>query len=123
MNNFTSEVAWLAELQRLQPLEQSLSLLPVGWGNESKGPMLSGWQHHSGYTIEELINWPGIRSVGARTGLLTGPLHAFDFDGVSSLSLGLDPAIAGSWQVRRNTDPNRLKVFFSSFLAAKESAG
>ena len=85
--------------------------------------MLSGWQHHSGYTIEELINWPGIRSVGARTGLLTGPLHAFDFDGVSSLSLGLDPAIAGSWQVHRNTDPNRLKVFFSSFLAAKESAG
>jgi len=85
--------------------------------------MLSGWQHHSGYTIEELINWPGIRSVGARTGLLTGPLHAFDFDGVSSLSLGLDPAIAGSWQVHRTTDPNRLKVFFSSFLAAKESAG
>jgi len=32
-------------------------------------------------SISKLQRWPGIRSVGARTGLFTGPLLAFDFDG------------------------------------------
>lgn len=67
---------WLTKLERLQPFEAELALLPIGWGTEQKGPMLEGWQHHQGVSISKLQRWPGIRSVGARTGLLTGPLLA-----------------------------------------------
>ena len=107
---------WLTKLEWLQPFEAELALLPIGWGIEQKGPMLQDWQHHQRVSISKLKRWPDIRSVGARTGLLTDPLLAFDFDGATSLSLGLDPAIAGSWQVHRNTDPARLKVLFRPTL-------
>ena len=103
--------AFIDELQRLQPLETELALLPVGWGNKQKGPMLEGWQHHGGFTVAELQQQRCMRSVGVRTGF-KGPLLAFDFDGATSLTFGLNPATAGSWQVHRNTDPARLKVLF-----------
>jgi len=67
---------WLAKLERLQPFEAELALLPIGWGTNQKGPMLEVWQHHQGVSISKLQRWPGIRSVGAKTGLLTGPLLA-----------------------------------------------
>ena len=107
---------WLAKLDRLQPFEVELALLPIGWGTERKGPMLEDWQHNHGVSISKLQRWPSIRSVGARTGLLTGPLLAFDFDGATSLTLGLNPAEVNSWQVHRNTDPARLKVLFRPTL-------
>ena len=107
---------WLSELCRLQPLEPDLALLPVGWGAECKGPMLNAWQEHAGYSIPELIATPGIRSVGARTGLLTGPLLAFDFDGATSIDLayqlGLEPWAVNTWHVHRTTDPHRIKTIF-----------
>lgn len=104
------------QLQRLQPLEDDLALLPIGWGTERKGPMLEGWQHHDGFTVAQLLQVRGMRSVGARTGLLTGPLLAFDFDGEAAFHLGLDPSTVGSWQVHRTTDPHRLKVLFRPTL-------
>ena len=107
---------WRQDLHRLQPFEAELALLPIGWGAEQKGPMLEGWQHHGGFTVEQLQGRYGIRSVGARTGLLTGPLLCFDFDGATSLSLGLDPTEVSTWQVHRNTDPARLKVLFRPTL-------
>jgi hypothetical protein len=107
---------WRQQLTRLQPLENDLALLPVGWGADRKGPMLQGWQHHLGFTVAQLQAHRSMRSVGARTGLLTGPLLAFDFDGATSLELGLDPAATGSWQVHRSTDANRLKVLFRPTL-------
>ena len=48
--------------------------------------------------------------------MLTGPLLAFDFDGATSLTLGLDPTEVSTWQVHRNTDPARLKVLFRPSL-------
>ena len=107
---------WRQDLHRLQPFEAELALLPIGWGTEQKGPMLEGWQHHGGFTVEQLQGRYGIRSVGARTGMLTGPLLAFDFDGATSLTLGLDPTEVSTWQVHRNTDPARLKVLFRPTL-------
>ena len=103
---------WLSTLGRLQPLESDLALLPVGWGAGGKAPMLTGWQHHPGHTIAELQGTAGIRAVGARTGLLTGPLLCFDFDGESTLELGLHPWDVITWQVHRDNDPFRLKVLF-----------
>ena len=107
---------WRQELQRLQPFEADLALLPIGWGTEHKGPMLEGWQHHGGFTVAQLQAHRSMRSVGARTGLLTGPLLAFDFDGATSFELGLNPSAVGSWQVHRTTDPWRLKVLFRPTL-------
>ena len=75
---------WRHQLPRLAHLEQDLALLPVGWGPDRKGPMLEGWQHHLGYTLAQLQAHRSMRSVGARTGLLTGPLLCFDFDGATS---------------------------------------
>jgi hypothetical protein len=108
--------AWPADLWQLAHLEQDLALLPVGWGADRKGPMLEGWQHHPGYTVAQLQAHRSMRSVGARTGLLTGPLLCFDFDGATSLELGLDPSRVSSWQVHRDTDPHRLKVLFRPTL-------
>jgi len=108
--------AWFAGLQQLAHLEHDLALLPIGWGTDRKGPMLSSWQHHPGFTVAQLQAHRTMRSVGARTGLLTGPLLAFDFDGATSLKLGLDPTTARSWQVHRTTDANRLKVLFRPTL-------
>ena len=119
-------MSWLSDLQRLQPLEKDLALIPVGWGHERKAPMFFGKDHphtpedwtKDALTVEQLQQWPRkpFHAVGARTGLLTGPLLCFDFDGATSLALGLNPATAGSWQVHRNTDPNRLKVLFKPTL-------
>ena len=114
--NAPNSAPWRQDLQRLQPFEADLALLPIGWGTEHKGPMLEGWQHHGGYTVAQLQQHRQMRSVGARTGMLTGPLLAFDFDGATSLALGLDPSAVGSWQVHRNTDPARLKVLFRPTL-------
>lgn len=108
--------AWFAELHRLAHLEHDLALLPIGWGTEQKGPMLMSWQHHPGFTVAQLQAHRSMRSVGARTGLLTGPLLCFDFDGATSLQLGLDPGWVSSWQVHRDTDANRLKVLFRPTL-------
>ena len=114
--NAPNSAPWRQDLHRLQPFEADLALLPIGWGTEQKGPMLEGWQHHGGFTVEQLQGRYGIRSVGARTGMLTGPLLAFDFDGATSLTLGLDPTEVSTWQVHRNTDPARLKVLFRPTL-------
>ena len=112
--------AWFAELPRLAHLEQDLALLPVGWGAERKGPMLDGWQHHPGFTVAQLLSRYGIRSVGARTGMHTGPLLCFDIDGATALelacSLGMEPSAVTTWQVHRTTDANRLKVLFRPTL-------
>jgi len=78
--------------------------------------MLDGWQHHAGFTVAQLQQQRRMRSVGARTGLLTGPLLCFDFDGATSFGLGLDPATVTSWQVHRDTDRHRLKVLFRPTL-------
>ena len=115
-DNAPNSAPWRQDLHRLQPFEADLALLPIGWGTEHKGPMLEGWQHHGGYTVAQLQQHLQMRSVGARTGILTGPLLAFDFDGATSLALGLDTAEVSTWQVHRNTDPARLKVLFRPTL-------
>lgn len=108
---------WLSDLARLKDLEQDLALLPVGNGKDFKGPLLNGWQHHDGYTVEQLQSVRNMRSVGARTGLLTGPLIGFDFDGMTSVDFAaterdIAPWDAVTWQIHRTTDPFRLKVLF-----------
>lgn len=107
---------WFDNLERLAIHEKDIALLPVGWGSEGKAPMLKGWPSHPGFTVEQLAAVRGIRSVGARTGIRSGPLLCFDIDGETALelacSLGMEPWAATTWQVHRDTDPWRLKVLF-----------
>lgn len=118
--NAPDHAPWLSGLDRLQPLEQDLALLPVGWGSDGKAPMLRSWSAHPGFGIAELKAAKGIRSVGARTGLLTGPLLCFDFDGETAVelgcSLGMEPWAAPTWHVHRDNDPWRLKLLFQPTL-------
>ena len=119
-------MSWLSDLQRLQPLEKDLALIPVGWGHERKAPMFFGKDHPNtpedwtkdALTVEQLQQWPRkpFHAVGARTGLLTGPLLAFDFDGTSAFDLDLYPWAVATWQVHRDNDPFRLKVLFRPTL-------
>jgi hypothetical protein len=122
-------VQWRQQAVRLQPLETSLALLPIGAGTDLKGPVdpntgngLSNWQKSLGYTITQLLEMNGpVRAIGARTGPLTGPLLAFDFDGATAITLaiaeGCDPAAVSTWQVHRTTDQYRFKVLFSPTAA------
>ena len=111
MNNWKNP----ALLEQLQSLEADLALLPCG-GN--KKPLINKWQMHTGFSIAELIAYPGIRAIGARTGVNTGPLLCFDFDGPSALTFGKTHGLVPScrslatWQVHRSNNPHRLKVLF-----------
>ena len=107
---------WRPLCDRLTPLAADLALLPVGGGIDGKAPLFAGWQHHTGFTVPQLLAAPGARSVGARTGLLTGPLACWDFDGETSIDLAcsvqIAPWEANTWHVHRDNDPFRLKVLF-----------
>ncbi len=115
--------SWFSELHRLKHLEQDFAFLPVGW-HGGKGPMFYGKDHPTtpedwtteALTIDQLLSWnrTPYRGIGARTGLHTGPLMAFDFDGESSVDfaceIGLAPWAFDTWHVHRDNDPWRLKV-------------
>lgn len=105
---------WFAQLHRLHP---NLILLPIGWGNECKAPMLEGWQKHPGFTAEQIRATRGVRSVGILTGSHTLPIVSYDFDGESALRCaagrGVHPSEISAWQVHRDNDRNRLKVNFT----------
>ena len=111
MNNWKNP----ALLEQLQSLEADLAFLPCG-GN--KKPLSNKWQMHTGFSIADLIAYPGIRAIGARTGVNTGPLVCFDFDGPSALTYGEAHGLITScrsfatWQVHRSDTHHRLKVLF-----------
>jgi len=78
-------------LEQLQSLEAELALLPCG-GN--KKPLINKWQMHTGFSIADLIAYPGIRAIGARTGVNTGPLLCFDDHWPHGRSIGATTTIA-----------------------------
>lgn len=110
---------WLSELDRLRPLESDLALLPVGRGPEGKGPQYLGrekgpeedWTLQA-CTVDQIRTHrhQPVTACGARTGLHTGPLCVYDFDGRTAFDLGLDPASFVTWQIHRDNNPNFLKV-------------
>lgn len=106
---------WRDQLHRLKSLETDLALLPVGGGIDGKAPLLSRWQHHPGQNVEAIAAHPAALAIGARTGL-TGPLLAFDFDGITAVDHGavqhLEPWAVTTWQIHRDNDPHRFKVLF-----------
>jgi hypothetical protein len=109
---------FLAEIERLKPLENLVRFIPTGGGKEGKAPLISEWSNHPGFTIKELIEqFPHAKSVG----VITQPLLCFDFDGATAVNHavldGRDPDDVNTWRINRTTDKNRFKLLF---LPSKE---
>jgi hypothetical protein len=104
-------VDWAKHAHRLAALEAKYRLLPIGWGKDGKGPMLSDWPKHPGFKVSELLDTPGIKAIG----VITNPLLCFDFDGASSWEYAKQWGLktSRSWTVARDTDPDRFKVLFA----------
>ena len=104
----------MLNLQQLQPykeLAKSNVLLPIGWGDDKKAPMLSKWQLHKGFTVEELAKINNAYAVGLRL----DKVFCADIDGETAVrwarfkGLLTQPA---TWEVHRDTSPYHFKRFF-----------
>jgi hypothetical protein len=107
--------------RHLLPQLAGLPILPIGHGGDGKAPadpatgdLLSGWQT-AVFTPEQVAAaCSKITAVGFRPGPDAGGLIAFDIDGATAIELcrshGCDPLAAPTWQVRRDTAADRLKV-------------
>ena len=115
----TATVDWRQQLPELQ----GLPLLPIGRGGDGKAPAdpatgrnLTDWQDAS-FTPQQIADaCPGIHAVGVRPGPAADGLLAIDIDGATAVGLlqhhGCDPFTAATWQVRRTTAADRLKVLW-----------
>ena len=65
---------------RLNPLAERFAFIPLS----GKIPLIKGWTANDGYSIEKLLNYKKCTTIGARTGLFTGPLLCFDLDSESA---------------------------------------
>lgn len=100
-------------VERLTSVESVGRLIPVGLGDDGKGPMVRDWPKCPGFAASELEErFPKAKAVG----VITHPLLCFDIDGQSAeefvLSTGRNPAGVTTWRVNRNTDPYRYKLLF-----------
>ena len=111
--------AWRQQLAQLP----GLPLLPIGAGSDKKAPahpttgeLLKGWPS-AAFTPEKVASaCRQVIAVGFRPGPDADGLIAFDIDGATAIercrSHGCDPLTAPTWQVRRDTDADRLKVIW-----------
>ncbi len=101
----------LQQLQQYKELAINNVLLPVGWGDDKKAPMLNKWQLHKGFTLEELSKTPNAFSVGLRL----DQIFCLDIDGETAVrwarfkGLLTQPA---TWEVHRTTSSYHFKRFF-----------
>ena len=105
------------------PQLAGLPLLPIGAGSDKKAPAhpttgegLKGWPS-AAFTPEQVASaCREVIAVGFRPGPDSDGLIAFDIDGATAIercrSHGCDPLTAPTWQVRRDTDADRLKVIW-----------
>ena len=104
----------MLNLQQLKPykeLAKTNVLLPIGWGDDKKAPMLYKWQLHKGFTVEELSKIKNAFSVGLRL----DEIFCLDIDGETAVrwarfkGLLTQPA---TWEVHRTTSSYHFKRFF-----------
>ena len=109
-------------LKRLESISRQHCLLPVGWGQSRKAPMLSGWTTHPGFSVSEVSSHPGVVACGVRC----DQLWCVDFDGASAIErsrqLGLHPEGVSTWRVQRDTDLSRFKLLFAPSPAQVDQA-
>ena len=95
---------------RLNPLAERFAFIPLS----GKIPLIKGWPKSKGYSINDLLKYQNCSTIGARTGLFTGPLLCFDLDGESAWywlkSRGM--VLPETWIVARSNDAWRRKLLF-----------
>ena len=105
----------LHQLQQYKELAENNVLLPIGWGDDKKAPMLYKWQLHKGFTLEELSKIKNAFAVGVRL----DQIFCADIDGETAVrwarfkGLLTQPA---TWEVHRTTSSYHFKRFFFDFL-------
>ena len=101
----------LHQLQQYKELAENNVLLPIGWGDDKKAPMLHKWQLHKGFTLEELSKIKNAFAVGVRL----DQIFCADIDGETAVrwarfkGLLTQPA---TWEVHRTTSSYHFKRFF-----------
>ena len=113
MSNQNNTPAWWREEFRLL---DGLPLLPCGAGADSKAPLVSGWPEKR-FSIDEVLEFDGLRCIGMRCGPDADGLLVMDFDGPSATKVarekfGFDPHDERTWIIGRLNDPNRFKAAF-----------
>ena len=104
----------MLNLQQLQPykeLAKSNVLLPIGWGDDKKAPMLRKWQLHKGFTVEELAKINNAYAVGLRL----DKVFCADIDGETAVRWARFKGLLTqppTWEVHRSTSPYHFKRFF-----------
>ncbi|MDC0260767.1 bifunctional DNA primase/polymerase [Synechococcus sp. AH-551-N17] len=103
---------WGKELRRLD----GLPLLPCGAGDTYKAPLLSGWQNKR-FSLDEVVEFPGLRCIGMRCGPEADGLLTIDFDGESAIdyavekfNFDLSTINLNNWIIVRDSDENRFKL-------------
>ena len=95
---------------RLDPLAERFAFIPLS----GKIPLIKGWPKSKGYNIKDLLNYKNCTTIGARTGLFTGPLLCFYLDGKSAWywlkSRGIE--LPETWIIERSNDVWRKKLLF-----------
>ncbi len=100
------------ELNHLKVFEKSDCLLPVGWGDKKKGPMLSKWETHEGFLVEDLKKLKNAYAIGLRL----DNIFCLDIDGSSAVRWArrqmdlLDGE--NTFQVHRNTSAYHFKYLW-----------
>jgi hypothetical protein len=109
--------------RQLLPELQGLPLLPIGRGGDGKAPAdpqtgrtLTEWQN-AAFTHQQISTaCPGVVAVGVRPGPAANGLLAIDIDGATAVAMlqqrDCNPCTAPTWQVRRTTSDDRLKVLW-----------
>ena len=97
-------------VHRLDPLAETLALIPLS----GKIPLCKGWPVVDGYSIEKLLNHQNCTTIGARTGLFSGPLLCFDLDGESAWNWLTDRTIVfpETWVIARDNSHWKIKILF-----------
>jgi predicted P-loop ATPase len=116
---------WRLQVERLSQLRAPL--LAVGTDKAPihlvTGRHLSRWQQ-AAFKAEQIAESGAAIGCGVRTG---NGLLVFDVDGVTALEWLLDhncdPRATKTWQIHRDTDPNRFKVAFTLTTTQQQQFG
>ena len=100
-------------LSRLESINKTHRILPVGGGNEFKAPLVTDWPNHPGVSIPDILRFKRLRSIG----VAMDHLVCIDVDGISAverlLGLGLlAPELISTWRIDRDNDPHRFKLIW-----------
>ncbi len=105
--------AWWREEFRLL---DELPLLPCGWGADCKAPMVTDWPNQW-FSLQQVLNFDGLRCIGMRCGPDAGGLLVLDFDGPSAIHVAAErfghlANNSKTWTIGRDNNQSRFKAVY-----------